>query len=87
MLLVPVTESLISSRDRDSNINYADLVTSEEFLSSHILRISTPIGGPTSKDGSVRDSRGKARQISTVNGRTVVVKEASVYSNRGTNDA
>lgn len=35
----------------------------------------------------MRDSRGKARQISTFNGRTVVVKEASVFSNKGGSDS
>ncbi|KAI5294160.1 hypothetical protein KEM52_004583 [Ascosphaera acerosa] len=31
----------------------------------------------------MRDSRGKARQMSTFNGRTVVIKESSVFSNKG----
>lgn len=82
MLLVPVTESLINSRERDSNTLYSDLVISEEFLGSHILRI--PPGTPTNKDGtSVRDSRGKAKQVTTFNGRTVVIKESMIYSNKG----
>ncbi|KAG5299672.1 VPS9 domain-containing protein [Histoplasma capsulatum G186AR] len=84
VLLVPVTESLINGRDRDSNLAYADIVSSEEFLGSHVLRVPSPIGSPASKDGpSVRDTRGKARQITTVNGRTVVVKETTVFSNKG----
>ncbi|PGH18517.1 hypothetical protein AJ79_00294 [Helicocarpus griseus UAMH5409] len=84
ILLVPVTESLVNARDRDSNLAYTDIVSSEEFLGSHVLRITAPIGSPASKDGSsVRESRGKARQITTVNGRTVVIKESSVYSNKG----
>ncbi|PGH30474.1 hypothetical protein GX50_06765 [[Emmonsia] crescens] len=84
ILLVPITESLVNGRDRDSNLAYADIVSSEEFLGSHVLRITSPIGSPTSKDGpSVRDSRGKARQITTVNGRTVVIKESTVFSNKG----
>ncbi|EEH45705.2 uncharacterized protein PADG_01855 [Paracoccidioides brasiliensis Pb18] len=84
VLLVPITESLVNALDRDSNLTYADIVASEEFLGSHVLRITTPIGSPASKDGlSVRDSRGKARQITTVNGRTVVIKETLVYSNKG----
>ncbi|KAK2795351.1 hypothetical protein FQN50_009742 [Emmonsiellopsis sp. PD_5] len=84
VLLVPITESLVNARDRDSNLAYTDIVSSEEFLGSHVLRISAPIGSPASKDGtSVRDSRGKARQITTVNGRTVVIKETAIYSNKG----
>ncbi|OJD23990.1 hypothetical protein ACJ73_04651 [Blastomyces percursus] len=84
ILLVPITESLINGRDRDSNLAYGDIVTSEEFLGSHVLRVTSPIGSPASKDGSsVRDSRGKARHITTVNGRTVVIKETTVFSNKG----
>lgn len=33
--------------------------------------------------GNFRDSRGKAKQYSTANGRTVIVKDAFVYSNKG----
>ena len=81
---MPTTESLINSRDRDSNLAYSDLVSSEEFLGSHVIRILVPLGPTSGKDGtSVRDIRGKARQITTVNGRTVVIKENSVYSNKG----
>jgi hypothetical protein len=81
---VPITEALIDSYDRDSNLAYSDLVSSEEFLGSHVLRILTPLGHFSGKDGlSVRDSRGKAKQVTTVNGRTVVIKESSVYSNKG----
>ena len=36
------------------------------------------------KDGSTfRESRGKAKQYSTANGRTVIIKDAFVYSNKG----
>ncbi|KAL9104797.1 MAG: hypothetical protein Q9163_000295 [Psora crenata] len=34
-------------------------------------------------EGNVRDSRSKAKQFNTINGRTVVVKESFVYSNKG----
>ena len=54
---------------------------SEDFLASHVLRISGPIG---LESNNVRDSKGKAKQFNTVNGRTVVVKESFVYSNKGT---
>jgi hypothetical protein len=33
--------------------------------------------------GNFRDTRGKAKQYSTANGRTVIVKDAFVYSNKG----
>ncbi|KAJ5939528.1 hypothetical protein N7466_002662 [Penicillium verhagenii] len=84
VLLVPTTECLVGSRDRESNLYYSDLVASEEFLGSHVLRI--PINA-ASKDGkedsNVRDNRGKAKQVTTFNGRTVIIKENSVYSNKG----
>ncbi|KAE8152296.1 hypothetical protein BDV25DRAFT_151284 [Aspergillus avenaceus] len=84
VLLVPVTESLIGSRDRESSLYYSDLVVSEEFLGSHTLRIPATNGIPGAKDdSSVRDSRGKAKQVTTANGRTVIIKENSVYSNKG----
>ena len=61
-----------------------DLVNSEEFLSSHVLRATAIDGVENTKEvGSVRDNRGKAKQFTTLNGRTVVVKESFVYSNKG----
>lgn len=81
---MPTTESLLNSRDRDTDSAYVDLVSSEEFLGSHVLRISTSPGAPGGKDVlSVRESKGKIKQITTVNGRTVVLKESFVYSNKG----
>ena len=50
-----------------------------------MLRIPETTGALGGKDlGTSRDSRGKAKQFTTVNGRTVVVKESFVYSNKGT---
>ncbi|KAI4176561.1 MAG: hypothetical protein LQ346_007851 [Caloplaca aetnensis] len=80
VLLVPTTEILLTSKDRESNGPYSDLTTSEEFLASHVIRIT---GAQTPSNGSVRDSRGKAKQYTTINGRTVIVKESYVYSNKG----
>ena len=83
ILLVPTTECLLTGRDREAGATYADIVSSEEFLASHIIRISaSDQGGET----NVRDNRGKAKQFNTINGRTVVVKESSVYSNKGSQD-
>lgn len=59
-----------------------DLASSDEFLASHVVRVQGP--GLTPANGSVRDSRGKAKQLNTINGRTVIVKESAVYSNKGT---
>ncbi|QQK46617.1 Phox-like [Penicillium digitatum] len=84
VLLVPTTESLIGSRDRESNLLYSDLVASEEFLGSHVLRIPTYTGPANPKEEiNVRENRGKAKQVTTFNGRTVIIKDNSVYSNKG----
>ncbi|KAI9894361.1 MAG: hypothetical protein M1814_003117 [Vezdaea aestivalis] len=82
ILLVPTTEVLLNSKDADSNALYADLASSEEFLSSHVLRLSAEAA--TAKEGgTMRDNRAKARQYNTMNGRTVVLKDGLVYSNKG----
>ncbi|KAL8799730.1 MAG: hypothetical protein Q9182_005673 [Xanthomendoza sp. 2 TL-2023] len=66
--------------DRESNALYSDLTSSEDFLASHVIRTD---GAQAPGSGSVRDSRGKPKQYSTINGRTLVVKESFVYSNKG----
>jgi len=83
---VPTTEVLLTSRDSESGALYSDLAGSEEFLGSHVLRIPANQHGPAGgKDvPNMRESRGKAKQYTTVNGRTVVIKDAFVYSNKGT---
>ncbi|KAH7130579.1 hypothetical protein B0J11DRAFT_255117 [Dendryphion nanum] len=85
VLLVPTTEVLLTSRDRDTNASYADLSSSEEFLASHVLRVPGGVGPNNQvKDGAgFRESRGKAKQFSTANGRTVIIKDAYAYSNKG----
>ncbi|OOQ85283.1 VPS9 domain protein [Penicillium brasilianum] len=84
VLLVPTTECLIGSRDRESGLYYSDLVASEEFLGSHVLRIPiNPASTNGKEESNVRDNRGKAKQVTTFNGRTVIIKENSVYSNKG----
>jgi hypothetical protein len=85
VLLVPTTEVLLTSRDRDTNASYADLSGSEEFLASHVLRVPGGVGPNNQvKDGSTfKETRGKAKQFTTANGRTVIVKDAHVYSNKG----
>lgn len=85
ILLVPTTESLLQARDRETTASYADLAASEEFLASHVLRVPAgQIPSANGKDGgNVRENKGKAKQYSTINGRTVVVKDTYVYSNKG----
>lgn len=77
---MPTTECLLTGRDRETNAPYTDVAASDEFLASHVLRLS---GTPAPGSSNVRDSRGKAKQYTTINGRTVVVKESFVYSNKG----
>lgn len=85
ILLVPSTEVLLTSRDRESGALYADLAGSEDFLGSHVLRVPANIAAAAGgKDvPNMRESRGKAKQYTTVNGKTVVIKDAHVYSNKG----
>jgi hypothetical protein len=82
---VPTTEVILNSRDRESGASYADLAGSEEFLGSHVLRIpASHAASAGGKDAlNMRESRGKAKQYTTANGRTVVVKDSFVYSNKG----
>lgn len=85
ILLVPTTEFLLTSRETESGQSSADLIGSEEFLGSHVLRIPSPATAAGGKDavGNLREVRGKARQYSTLNGRSVVIKDATVFSNKG----
>lgn len=82
-MLVPTTEVLLTSRDRDTGALYAELAGSEEFLGSHVLRIPASHAAGGKDAPSMRENRGKAKQYTTINGRTVVIKDAFVYSNKG----
>ncbi|KAM0723042.1 hypothetical protein Q7P37_001241 [Cladosporium fusiforme] len=84
VLLCPTTEVLFNSKDRETGVSFAELAGSEEFLASHVIRVpggGQPQVGPNGQN--VRESKSKAKQYSTVNGRTVVVKDSFVYSNKG----
>lgn len=87
ILLVPTTDSLFQARDRETGTLYADLAASEDFLASHVLRVpgGLPPSGTTKETAivNVRETKAKAKQYSTINGRTVVVKDSFVYSNKG----
>jgi hypothetical protein len=60
-------------------------VASEDFLGSHVLRLpaSTVADGGGKHAAGAKDGRGKAKQYNTVNGKTVIIKETFIYSNRG----
>ncbi|KAG5932541.1 hypothetical protein E4U53_001287 [Claviceps sorghi] len=85
VLLVPLTDVLLTWRDTDSGAVANEAVASEEFLGSHVLRIPPPYTSSGGKDGAhnLREVRGKAKQFSTLNGRSVVIKDSVVYSNKG----
>lgn len=85
ILLVPLTDVLVTSRETESGAPAQEVIASEEFLASHVLRVPPPSGAPGAKDGvpNLRDVRGKAKQFSTVNGRSVIIKDSFIYSNKG----
>jgi hypothetical protein len=84
ILLVSTTEVLFTSRDRESGALFADIASSEEFLGSHVLRIPANGAAVGGKDvPNMRENWGKAKQFTIINGRTVVVKDNFVYSNKG----
>ena len=79
---MPVTEVLLTNRDSETDTLITDLVNTDEFVGSHVLKVQEAADG-TKEVGNVRESRNKARQYTTINGRTVVIKESFVYSNKG----
>jgi signal recognition particle GTPase len=80
---VPTTDALLNSRDQESGRSYTELVRDEEFLGSHILRVGSGSGFSGKDVNNIRENRGKAKSYTTVNGRTVIIKENMVYSNKG----
>lgn len=80
VLLVPTTDSLVHAQDRDSGKRYSDLVDDEDFLGSHILRIQPEQDG---KDKNIREGRGRAKSYTTVNSRTLIIKDNTIYTNKG----
>ncbi|KAI5868229.1 VPS9 domain-containing protein [Durotheca rogersii] len=85
VLLVPTTEFLLTSRETESGLSVPDTIGSEEFLGSHVLRIPSPASAAGGKDsvGNLREQKGKARQYSTLNGRSVVIKDSFIFTNKG----
>ncbi|KAI5925310.1 hypothetical protein F4810DRAFT_72556 [Camillea tinctor] len=85
ILLVPTTEFLLTSRETESGLSLSDFISSEEFLGSHVLRIPGPATAAGGKDGvgNLREMKGKARQYTTLNGRSVVIKDTFIYTNKG----
>ncbi|KAK9245557.1 hypothetical protein V1506DRAFT_506476 [Lipomyces tetrasporus] len=72
VILVPTTASILYTIDQESSVSFAELCTHEEFLSSHIIKI-----------GVSAKAIGRARVYWTLNGRSVVIKDDVVYTNKG----
>lgn len=85
ILLVPTTDFFLTSRETESGLSLSDIVGSEDFQASHVLRVPSPATAAGGKDtvGNLREQRGKARPYSTLNGRSVIIKDNFVYSNKG----
>lgn len=97
ILLVPTTDVLLTSREAEATpgSSVTETVSTDEFLSSHVLRIPDPAKPSGSANGSgttgggkdstpnLREMRGKAKQYNTINGRNVVIKDSVVYTNKG----
>ncbi|CAK7270647.1 hypothetical protein SEPCBS57363_004208 [Sporothrix epigloea] len=92
ILLVPTTEVLLTHRDVEyGNIGFGELPNLDEYLASHVIRMPNPrvaaaaANAAGGKDGIVnlREMRGKVKPYGTANGRSVVIKDNLVYSNKG----
>ncbi|KAF2223077.1 hypothetical protein BDZ85DRAFT_319363 [Elsinoe ampelina] len=83
ILLVPTTDVLLHSRDRESGTHFSDLAGTEDFLASHVLRVTGGVPPGFKDGGNARENKSKAKQYTTINARTVVVKDSFVYSNKG----
>jgi len=87
VLLVPATDVLLDSRDADTGAPLSTSIASEEFLASHVLRIPAPRGttaGAKDAAQNLREMRGKQKVYNTMNGRSIVIKDSYIYSNKGT---
>ena len=82
---MPTTDFLLTHRELETQAHWSDLAQSEEVLASHVIRVpQISPNARSAKDGpSLRDSKNKAKQFLTLNGKTVVVKDTFVYSNKG----
>jgi len=86
ILLVPSTDVLLDSRDTETGAPLVASIASDEFLGSHVLRVPPPktsVAGGKDAGQNLREMKGKPKLYNTVNGRTVVVKDNYVYSNKG----
>ncbi|KAH8893696.1 hypothetical protein GQ53DRAFT_793278 [Thozetella sp. PMI_491] len=86
ILLVPCTDVILDSRDTETGAPLVDSIASDEFLGSHVIRLNAPKPGPAGAKEppqNLREVRGKTKVYNTVNGRSLVIKDNLVYSNKG----
>ncbi|KAK4105437.1 hypothetical protein N658DRAFT_563872 [Parathielavia hyrcaniae] len=87
ILLVPTADVLLNSCDTETGAPLVASIASDDFLASHVLRIPVPKPpGTAGKDGAaqnLREMRGKPKVYSTFNGRSLVIKDNSIYTNKG----
>ena len=85
VLLVPLTDVLLTYKETDGGSPAHELIASDEFLASHILRIPSPSAATAGKEAgqNLREVRGKAKQFQTLNGKSVIIKDSIVYTNKG----
>ncbi|KAK0733422.1 hypothetical protein B0T26DRAFT_669831 [Lasiosphaeria miniovina] len=86
ILLVPCTDVLLDSRDTETGAPLLASIASEEFLGSHVLRIPAPkahVAGGRDVTQNLREMRGKPKVYNTLNGRSIVIKDNYLYTNKG----
>ncbi len=86
ILLVPCTDVILDSRDTETGAPLVDSIASDEFLGSHVIRLAAPKTGgtgPRETGPNLREVRGKTKVYNTINGRSLVIKDNLVYSNKG----
>jgi hypothetical protein len=76
---------LLASRDIETGAPLIDSIATDEFLGSHVVRIAGSKGSAGVEDPvqNLREVRGKAKVYNTINGRSIVIKDNLVYSNKG----
>jgi len=86
ILLVPSADVLLDSRDQETGAPLSASIASDEFLGSHVLRVPAPKGhvaGGKDAAPNLREMRGKPKVYNTINGRSIVIKDNYIYTNKG----
>ncbi|KAK4152447.1 hypothetical protein C8A00DRAFT_34863 [Chaetomidium leptoderma] len=83
ILLVPTADVLLHARDTEMGAPLVASIGSDDFLASHVLRIPIPKAGGKDAAHNLREMRGKPKVYSTFNGRSLVIKDNCIYTNKG----